>query len=98
MTQVRAHTHSNETVISIFSLQSILSIQTKPDSSMESHKFSPLCIADLHILRDRWACNKPFGCDFGGGGSFGLVCLFVLFVVVVFVFPLPIVSITVTTF
>lgn len=61
VTQVRAHTHSNETVIPIFFfLQSTLSIQTKPDSSMESHKVSPICIADMHILRDRWACNDPF--------------------------------------
>ncbi|KAF2986237.1 hypothetical protein EK904_009765 [Melospiza melodia maxima] len=28
---------------------------------MESHKVSPVCIADMHILGDRWACKDPFG-------------------------------------
>lgn len=67
VTQVRAHTHSNETVIRFFFfLQSTLSIQSKPDSSMGSHKVSPVCIADMHTLRDRWACKDPFGSELGG--------------------------------
>lgn len=32
---------------------------------MESLKVSPICVADVHILRDRCACNEPFGCDLG---------------------------------
>lgn len=33
---------------------------------MESHKVSPVCIADMHILGDTWACNDPFGSELGG--------------------------------
>lgn len=85
VTQVRAHTHRNETVIFLFFffLQSTLSIQTKPDSSMASHKVSPVCIADMHILRDRWSCNNHFESDLSKvtlGGFF-----------------LPVVSVSITT-